>query len=442
MKGTHIPDVGFLFSLREITREKCTAGGIRLTEGDADRMLQKVMVRLERHSKDLLLFALAGAFLGFYQGLYEPSFNNYLNDVFQISEATRGALEFPRELPGFLVAFVSGLLLMLADTRMASLATVVLAAGLFGQGFFAPSFGWMVVWMVTWSMGSHLYMTLFSSIGVSLADKKNVGLRLGQLTAINTAASILGYATVWLGFRFFDFSYRTNFAAAGIAALLGALCFWLMTPRKRQITGPRILIKRRYGLFYLLNILFGARKQIFLTFGPWVLIRLFHQSVATFAVLGIIATILGVAFRPLLGQAIDRLGERTVIALESLILILICFLYGFARDLFGIRIGLFLIFACFIIDQLVFAASLARTTYLSKIADTPADITPSLSMGVTLDHAVAMTIPFFGGLIWELLGYQYVFLAAAIIALFNLAAALKIPQTLSDHSNRPAKLSG
>jgi len=402
-------------------------------------MITRWKNRLEPQQRDLVVFALAGVFLGFYAGLYDPTFNNYLSDVFNIGELSRGALEFPRELPGFLVAFVSGLLLVLADTRMAFLATLVMALGLFGQGYLAPSFPWVMVWMVTWSMGGHLYMTLFSSIGVSLAEEKKVGLRLGQLSAITTAASVLGYITVWVGFRYLGFSYHTNFAIAAVATLLGGGCLWFMTPQKRKFTGTRVVFKKKYGLFYILNILFGARKQIFLTFGPWVLIRIFHQSVTTFAALGLVATLLGIGFRPLLGKAIDQMGERRIIILESLALVLVCFIYGFSRSLWGDRLGLFLVYACFVADQLLFAVNMARTTYLSKIVDSPEDITPSLSMGVTLDHAVSMTIPFFGGLLWELTGYQYVFLAAALIALINLFAATRIPSFLQ-LKNRPTHL--
>ncbi|RYD04185.1 hypothetical protein N752_15180 [Desulforamulus aquiferis] len=64
-----------------------------------------------RQKRDFFLFILAGAFLGFYTGLYEPTFNNYLSDIFNIGEVARGALEFPRELPGFLVVFFMGLLI-------------------------------------------------------------------------------------------------------------------------------------------------------------------------------------------------------------------------------------------------------------------------------------------------------------------------------------------
>lgn len=380
-----------------------------------------------RQKRDFFLFILAGAFLGLYAGLYEPSFNNYLNDVFHISEVARGGLEFPRELPGFLVVFTTGLLLFLPDVRIAVVANLVLALGLLGLGFLSPGFTWVVVWMMVWSVGAHLYMPLEASIGVSLAKPGEEGKRLGQLGSAKTAASLVGFLLVWLGFHYFHIDYSLLFGLAGLCAVAAAVCLLLMTPRPSKNKRPKLLFKRKYLLFYWLNVLFGARKQVFLTFAPWVLIKIFDQHVTTFAALGLVCTVTGIPFRALLGKAIDKFGERAVICTESLLLVLICLGYGFANNLGLGSLAIWLVFLCYVGDQLLFACNMARATYLNKIADSPDDLTPTLSMGLTIDHAVSMTIPFFGGLVWMKLGYQYVFLGAAVIALLNLWAALKIP---------------
>ncbi|SHE73400.1 MFS transporter [Desulforamulus putei] len=384
-----------------------------------------------RRKRDFFLFILTGAFLGLYAGLYDPSFNNYLNDVFHIGEVARGGLEFPRELPGFLVVFTTGLLLFLPDVRIAMVANLILALGLLGLGFLSPSFTWVVVWMMVWSVGAHLYMPLESSIGVALSKPGEEGKRLGQLGAVKTAASLGGFLLVWLGFRYFNMSYSLIFTLAGLCAVAAAVCLLLMTPRPSKTRRQRLLFKRKYMLFYWLNVLFGARKQVFLTFAPWVLIKVFNQPVTTFAALGLVCTIAGIPFRALLGRAIDKFGERAVIVTESLLLALVCLGYGFAKELGLGSLAIWLVFLCYVGDQLLFACNMARATYLNKIADSPDDLTPTLSMGLTIDHAVSMTIPFFGGLLWMKLGYQYVFLVAAAIALLNFFAALKIPTARS-----------
>lgn len=377
--------------------------------------------------RDFTLLLLASICTGIYGGLYDPIFNNFLADTYRIGEALRGALEFPRELPGFLTVFISGLLIALPDTRIAFLATLALAASQFGFGLWAPGLGTAVFWMLTWSVGAHLYMAVYNSIGMNLAEPGQTGQRMGQLGSANTAASLVGYLLVWWGFQHAGLTYRTSFLLAGGMVLLAALCLLLMRPR--QPTGPRraLVYRREYRLYYILSVLFGARKQIFLTFGPWVLIKLFHQPASTFALLGLVGTVLGIFFRYALGIAIDRLGERKIILWESLLLVVICLGYGFARFIFPAATALLVIYACFIIDQLLFACLLARSTYLHKILKKPEDLTPTLAMGVSVDHAVSMSVPVLGGLLWEAAGFQYVFLVAAFIALINCAAALYIP---------------
>ncbi|KJR96890.1 MAG: MFS transporter [Peptococcaceae bacterium BRH_c4a] len=376
--------------------------------------------------RDFFLFCLSGAFLGMYTGLYDPIFNNYIAETFQVSEATRGGLEFFRELPGFLVVIFSGILMSLADIRIAVISLLIMSLGLFGQGYVSPTLQWAVVWMVMWSIGAHLFMPVSSSIAVSLSEPGEVGRKLGKWSAINTAASLLGYLFVWTGFRYFNIDYRMTFGIAAFAVVAAMVCLLGMRVPKVSRPGITFMFKRRYSLYYLLSLLFGARKQIFLTFGPWVLIKVFHQPVTTFALLGLAGTALGIFFKPALGAAIDRLGERTIIMGESLALVAVCLGYGFAQDIFPATLAIFVVYACFVGDSLLFACLMARTTYLNKIVEKREDLTPTLSMGLSVDHAVSMTIPFFAGLLWELVGFRYVFLVAALLALANFWAATYI----------------
>lgn len=375
----------------------------------------------------LLLFAASVFMMGLYSGLYDPSFNNYLAHVHHIGEVARGSLEFPRELPGFLVVFIFTALAFFADSRIAMLAALMVGISLWGQGFLAPDMRMVVFWMLLWSVGSHLFMVLKSSISLRLAVQGQEGRLLGQLGGLEAAGALCGMLAVYLGVSRFHFSFGVIFGIAGTFALLAALCLYLLEPKPIKRPPRYLLLKRKYGLYYLLSILFGARKQVFLTFAPWVLIKIFDTQVQTFALLGLIGTVISLGFRPLLGKAIDAWGERLVIFLESTILVIICVLYAFSLYWFPTQVALLIIMACYVTDQLLFAVTIARVTYLNRIADTRDDIAPTLSMGTTLDHAVSMTIPFAGGILWSHFGFHWVFIAAALIALFNMAASLFIP---------------
>lgn len=375
----------------------------------------------------ILLFAAANFLMGLYAGFYDPSFNNYLAQIHHIGEVARGGLEFPRELPGFLAVFVFTLLIFLPDARIAMIAALLVGVSLFGQGYLAPDMKMVVFWMLIWSTGAHLFMVLKNSLCLRLAEKGHEGRLLGRIGALEASGTLLGMGAVYWGVSRLNFAFSTIFLIAGCSALLAGMLLFLIKPVPLQRPERYFILKRKYSLYYLLNILFGARKQIFLTFAPWVLIKLFDCTVETFAALGLIGTVLSLVFRPLLGRAIDQWGERIVVVLESLSLTIICILYGFAPFWFPAQIALIVIMSCFIIDQLLFAVHISRTTYLNRIADNNNDIAPTLSMGLTMDHAVSMLVPLGGGLLWACFGVQWVFVAAAVIALMNLAAAFFIP---------------
>jgi len=384
------------------------------------------MAKLNGKQMDFLLFCLSGAFLGIYTGLYDPTFNNYIAETFNISEATRGGIEFFRESPAVLVVLFSGILMSLTDVRIAIISLLILSLGLLGQGFIAPTLHWAVVWMVMWSIGAHLYMPMSSSIVVSLSEPHEVGRKLGKWSGINAATSLIGYLAALIGFCYFNMNYRLTFGLAALAVVAAVICMLCMSTQKVSRARTTIVFKKKYSLYYFLSLLFGARKQIFLTFGPWVLIKVYHQAVATFALLGIAGTVLGIFFKPALGVAIDRFGERIIIMLESLTLIAVCLGYGFANSVLPDNIALIIVYICFVGDNLLFACLMARATYLNKIVENKSDLTPTLSMGVSVDHIVSMTVPFFAGLLWEHIGFKYVFLTAAALALVNFWAATYI----------------
>ncbi len=189
------------------------------------------------------------------------------------------------------------------------------------------------------------------------------------------------------------------------------------------------MLKRRYSLFYVLCLFYGARKQIFLTFGPWVLVRVFHQSASTMAQLLIAANLFGVFFQPQLGKLIDRLGERRILMLDACVVVCISLGYAFAHRL-PLAHPIYLIYACYVMDSVIFACSMARSTYLDKIAENETNVHASLSVGISFDHAVSMTLPFLGGMLWDRHGYPAVFLVAAGLAVCNLltASRVRVPQ--------------
>ncbi|HIE50918.1 MAG TPA: MFS transporter [Armatimonadetes bacterium] len=380
--------------------------------------------RLLAADRQLLLFLTATAFLGMAGGIFETTFNNFLNDTFHLAADVRGRLEFPRELPGFLCAVVAGSLFFLAEVRVAAVAGALIGLGMWGLAATGHSYARLLTFMILWSTGMHLFMPLSSAIGLRLAARGRRATRLGQLGGVSTAATIIGCGFVWWAVDYVQWDYSLIFFGGGLTAFWAVWALLRMKPPEGPaVARPKFFYHPRYRLYYLLCILFGARKQVFITFGPWVLVKVFGQPASTFARLWILAALVGTFFKPLVGHLIDRWGERRLLMLDALILGGVCLGYGFAQSLFPPGPALAVVCLCYILDQLLFALGIARATYVDKIAPRKEEVTATFSLGVTLDHAVSMSLPALGGWIWMRYGYPFVFLGAAGIAALTLTAA-------------------
>ena len=210
---------------------------------------------------------------------------------------------------------------------------------------------------------------------------------------------------------------------------------FLLLGLKPQVDKPQksfLKLRKEYGLFYVLAVLFGSRKQIFITFAPWVIVTIYHKPTQTIATLMVIGGIIGILFQPLLGHAIDKLGERAVLMAEALIFVVVCLGYGFSGGLFSENTAFLITCGCYLLDQVLVSVGMARSTYIKKIALKPSDIQPALSASLTIDHFFSISIALLGGVIWSVFGYQYVFLAGTVIAALNLyfASRMRIPEKL------------
>lgn len=376
--------------------------------------------------RDFSLFLIVGLFAGVASGINSTVFNNFLSDVYNLSASARGIVEFPRELPGALIVIVLAIISFLGDIRMSVVAMLLAALGMVGLGIFSPTFGSMLVWMMVLSLGTHIFMPLSAGIGMTLSKKENFGARLGRYNAYNLVATIMGYAIVGIGFKYLGLTYKIAFMIAAIFYVFAAIFLGLMNPRKPEVKKVKFIFRKKYTLYYILSVVNGARKQIFLTFAPWVLIQVYHVDPPAFAMLGLIVSLLSIFTRTIVGNAIDIKGERFVLSLEAIVLIIICLGYSFAADIAPTGVAVVIISACYVIDNSMSVVEMARSTYVKKIAVHPEDVTPTLSAGTSFDHVIAMTIPFLGGILWSAMGYKYVFLAAAFIALTNLFLTMKI----------------
>jgi len=392
-------------------------------------MIVKLYHKLKGTERDFLLFLLVGVFVGIGQSIDGSTLNNFLKEKFDFLIMQRTLLEIPREMPGLLVFLFTGFLFALGDIRIAAIANVAAAVGMFLLGIIPYNFFIMLLVVFIYSTGQHVFLPLFNTIGMSFAQEGQYGRKLGQISAANTASLVVSSAVLWALFKFFKISYTVSFTLGGLAFLAAAITLTRMNHRRVGKMNKRFVFRKEYKLYYWLSVLYGARKQIFLTFAPWVLVDVFKQRVTIMTMLFFIISVLGIFVKPLIGQLIDKIGERFILAGEAVLVIIICLFYAFAEDLFPGMLAVIVVSICYVLDQTLNSVSMARATYIRKIAVKSEDVSPTLSLGLSIDHIVSMFIPALGGLVWYTGGpggYKYVFLGGAVIAILNFLSARRI----------------
>ncbi len=363
---------------------------------------------------------------GFAGASSDAIFNNYLNEAFSITNLQRSIIEIPREIPGLIVVFVTALFSFLCSRRLAAFAMILAAIGTFMLAVATPSFQIMLVWLFVLSVGQHILLPTSSAIGMELAREGQTGKRLGQFNGAKNFAAILGSFCIFIGFKYFHFNYSVSFSLAAVAYLGASVFLFKMRPAKKQDARLHLKFHKEYKLYYWLAILYGARKQIFLTFAPWILVTVYNQPTTMVATLLTIGGVIGIGFQPLIGRCIDKIGERLILASEAFILIFVCLGYGFAKSIFSNKVAFLIAASCYVLDQLLMSVGMARATYLKKIATDPSHITPTLTMATSIDHVFSISGAIVSGLLWKYFGYQSVFFFASIIAVVNLFSALRI----------------
>jgi len=366
-----------------------------------------------------LIYLAAGFFcinfaLAIYQSTSKNFFVNELNfDAFQI-----GALESIREVPGLLSAFILGSILQFPHSLLAGAFLLIFS---FGIGGVSTVSGWIQVvpWLLIWSIGFHSWVPLSSSMTLSLSETEKEGKRLGQINSVAAIAAIIAMAAVMVFSSILEMQYRLFFIIAGTISVFGGLLVFKIPSTKKAFNKTRFVFRRRYSVFYVLSFFEGARRQMFVTFAPFALVKIYGLDVTAMALIMVIGRVITFLSSPYVGKLIDRVGPKTMLTL-SYILMIVAFL-GYAL----IHNVLVLIPLYILNSVLMIISRISRTTYINEIAPIT-DLIPSLAMGQTVEHIAAVIMPFTGGIIWGLFGYEVTFFIGVACAVCLLLFARKI----------------
>jgi len=366
--------------------------------------------------RGIVFLVLAAAGVGFAMTVQSGVNSNFVVQEMGLTPMQQGLLEGTRETCGIVALGVLALLAAMTEPLLGAAMLGLLGAG-FTAYLWVPDFGWLIAASLLWSQGLHVWMPLPQSMALALAEPGGAGKRLGQISAAGAvgAAAGLGVAAL-LGFL--AVPLRPMFAVAGGMALAAGACC-LGIPRHIKVPGRRLVFRRRYWLYYLLSFLEGWRKQIFIAFAGFLLVRKYGTPVTTMLVLWLAIQGLTWLLSPPLGRLIDRVGERPVMV--SMFAGLTLFFVGYAL----IEQPLVL-YAIYVLDSVFFVGVMALTTYVNRLAP-PEEHTATLSAGVACNHVAACLMPLVGGILWNLWGHRTVFLAGAGVAALSIVPALLLP---------------
>ncbi|MCT4686918.1 MFS transporter [Vallitalea sp.] len=398
------------------------------------------MTKLFTIKKEMALYFIILALTALGLGLSNDIFSNYFKDAYNITAYQRGIIEFPRELPGMLCIFVVTALSFMGDIRLSIIAQILSFIGITVLGFITPTFSVMLIFLFINSMGMHLFFPLQDSIGISLIDDEKIGKRMGQYKGVFTAFSMVAAIMVFVGFRTNVFSFTTKIKYifvidAVIFLVIIVLFVYLLKLLKRPLVKKKNLkfvFRREYKYYYILAIMHGVQKQIMVVYGPWVLIDILNKKADTLAILMMIGSFIGIFFIPAVGRWLDRFGVKKLLYADALSFIGVYVAYGLITTGFDtgklplIGLPVILAYSLIIIDKMSMQMGMVKTVYLRSIAVDMSDITPTLSMGISMDHVVSILCAYIGGIIWSAWGPQYIFFFAATLSLVNLFVAKKV----------------
>ena len=343
-------------------------------------------------------------------------FNNFAVEVVGLEGNQVGLIQSIREIPGFLAFLIVYVLLIIKEHRLSALAIILLGLGMAITGLL-PSFSGLIFSTLIISFGFHYFDATCDSLTLQYFDQEKSPWVFGKL------GSLASITNIGIGILIFGITPLLNFTQ--LYLLIGGLIMtagiWGITQNPTSSNLPlqrkNLVLRKKYWLFYFLTFMAGARRQIFMAFAVFLMVKNFHFTIREVTTLFVINNALVYFLYPLIGKSIIRFGEKKVLSLEYASLIFIFLAYAGVQSKMIIAI-------LYILDQVFYTFHIAIQTYFQKIADT-GDIASSMSVSLTINHIAAVVLPALGGALW-MIDYRIPFVCGAAFSLVSLVAVQKI----------------
>lgn len=375
-----------------------------------------------RRPEGLLILMAAAMPLAF--STWSALLNNFVIEVAGFTGVEIGWLHSVREIPGFLAIGVIFVLLFLREQVLALVSLVLLgvASALTAQ---FPSLGGILFLTLLSSIGFHYFETVNQSLQLQWLSKDRAPRVLGWLVAVGSGASLVAYLALVTLWDSLGLSFNTVYMVSGGLTAVIALAAFLLYPQFEAPVTQRktMILRRRYWLYYAMQFMAGARRQIFVVFAAFMMVERFGMAVHEVTALFIVNYIANMAAGPFIGGWIGRFGDRNMMIVQYAGLLVVFLAYG---GIYAFGWGVVVASILYVLDHLFFAMNITLKTYFQKIAD-PADIAPTAAVAFTINHIAAVFLPAALGYLW-VTSPGAVFVLAAGMASVSLALACLVPR--------------
>ena len=363
-------------------------------------------------------------------GLYKGVIDNYLAEAVSMSGFDKGVSEFFRELPGLMLVFILAALYTFSAEKIYRIGAVIMMAGMAAQAVVPASRVLVIFCIFIYSLGDHIQLGMRNTLSLQYAKEGRGGEALGLQHAVYQIGTLAGYLVI-IGVFFFRKSstglFRSVFAASAGVIALGVLATLHMTGSSvPDETKRRFYFRKKYTKYYMLEVFYGARKQVFFTFGPYVLVLFYGASAMVISILFAVSSVCCFFASPLVGKIIDRFGYKIVMITDTLVLVIVCFFYGFAHHIFPMHTAFLVCCVNYVLDSIISLASMASNVYVQDLSDSADEVRATISTGVSVNHLITVLIALFGGWIWKTVGIEMLFVLSAVLGLCNSAYAATI----------------
>ncbi|MCS3900636.1 hypothetical protein J3E06_000308 [Methanococcus voltae] len=348
--------------------------------------------------------------------IWNTLFNNFGVDIVGINGLQVGMIQSIREIPGFLTFLVVYVLLIIKEHRLAALSVVLSGLGVALTGYF-PSVEGLMFTTFLMSLGFHFFETTNQSLTLQHFTKKQAPLMFGRIKSLSALGNIIIGIIIWFTASYWSLKY--NYLVLGSIISLGGIYLLLNCPKVPETTvqKKKMVIKRKYWLYYVLNFLSGARRQIFMVFVLFLLVEKYQFSVLQITTLFIINNIISFIIYPKIAKYINIYGERKMLSVEYSMLIFVFLIYAFVENPLIAAL-------MYITDNIFYNFAIGINTYFQKTAE-PSDIAPSVATGFTINHILAVGMPLIGGALW-LINWKIPFVIGAVLSVVSLIFVQKI----------------